>query len=239
METNVLIAKTQLGKVCPGLPACSRDTSATNTRLLLLSHTQLPSVHNLYCSLAVLQVKKTTFNSSPADRAYGAVQPPDAEGARAVISTWKPHVPNPHAKPGPDFLAMNKAAADTGLVSSGQFKAFRWAEAACGLGEPAAGRGACCMEYATLLLLPLCARRYVHPMHLRTGVEGVSKHTPALPSDKDHTFTYGKPAAYRCVRAGVTAPAHASSWAQAACSMCSPSTGSSQQPAVRVGYSLK
>jgi hypothetical protein len=74
-----------------------------------------------------MQVKRTTFNSSPPDRAYGAVQPPDAEGARAVISTWKPHVPNPHAKPGPDFLAMNRAAADTGLVSSSQFKAFRWA----------------------------------------------------------------------------------------------------------------
>lgn len=122
METNVLIAKTQLGKV-----------------------------------------KQTVFNTSSPDRAYGAVQPPDAEGARAVISTWKPHVPNPHAKPGPDFLAMNRAAADTGLVSSGQFKAFR----------------------------------YVHPMHLRTGVEGVSKQAPALPSDKDHSFTYGKPAAYR------------------------------------------
>lgn len=43
----------------------------------------------------------------------------------AVISTWKGHIPNPHSKPGPDFLAMNAAAADTGLVSSGQFKAFR------------------------------------------------------------------------------------------------------------------
>jgi hypothetical protein len=34
-------------------------------------------------SAAVLQVKKTTFNNSPPDKAYGAVLPPDAEGARA------------------------------------------------------------------------------------------------------------------------------------------------------------
>jgi hypothetical protein len=45
-------------------------------------------------------------------------------------------------------------------------------------------------------------------MHLRTGVEGVSKQAPALPSDKDHSFTYGKPAAYRCGRVMVSGSAH-------------------------------
>jgi hypothetical protein len=45
--------------------------------------------------------------------------------ASAVISKWQEHVPNPHAKPGPDFRAMNKAAADSGLVSSTQVRNFR------------------------------------------------------------------------------------------------------------------
>lgn len=80
-----------------------------------------------------------------------------------------------------------------------------------------------CTAAPLLLVLLLCARRYVHPMHLHTGVEGVSKQAPALPSDKDHNFTYGKPAAYRCGRAVLPAQ-HMQA---AACSMCSPSTSSS------------
>lgn len=43
----------------------------------------------------------------------------------AVISSWQEHVPNPHAKPGPDFRAMNKAAADSGLTCSQQLRSFR------------------------------------------------------------------------------------------------------------------
>ncbi len=42
-----------------------------------------------------------------------------------MISTWAGHVPNPHAKPGPDYLAMNKAAADSGLTKSKQIRGFR------------------------------------------------------------------------------------------------------------------
>eukprot|EP00775_Hariotina_reticulata_P003480 gene3479-3749_t len=84
MRSNVLIAKTELGKV-----------------------------------------KKTTFNNSTADKTYGMQLSSDTEGAREVTSSWKEHEPNPHAKPGPDYLAMNKAAADGGLVSSSQVKEFR------------------------------------------------------------------------------------------------------------------
>ncbi|KAF8056223.1 CFAP77 [Scenedesmus sp. PABB004] len=84
MKTNVLIAKTELGKV-----------------------------------------KRTTFNGSPPDSVYGAAAATDAEGARAVISSWREHSPNRHAKPGPDIKAMNRAAADSGLVSSTQVRGFR------------------------------------------------------------------------------------------------------------------
>eukprot|EP00882_Tetradesmus_deserticola_P029409 GHRQ01032943.1.p1 GENE.GHRQ01032943.1~~GHRQ01032943.1.p1 ORF type:complete len:211 (+),score=68.48 GHRQ01032943.1:1319-1951(+) len=84
MKTNVLISKTELGKV-----------------------------------------KRTTFNNSSPDTIYGAAMAHDAESARQVISTWQEHVPNPHAKPGPDFRAMNKAAAASGLVSSNQIRTFR------------------------------------------------------------------------------------------------------------------
>jgi hypothetical protein len=38
---------------------------------------------------------------------------------------WKGHKPNPHSKPGPDYLAMNKLAADHGLVSCSSQRAFR------------------------------------------------------------------------------------------------------------------
>ncbi|WIA42582.1 hypothetical protein OEZ86_008559 [Tetradesmus obliquus] len=122
MKTNVLISKTELGKV-----------------------------------------KRTTFNHSSPDTTYGAAMPHDAEGAWQVISKWQEHVPNPHAKPGPDFRAMNKAAADSGLVSSTQIRTFREG----------------------------------HPATLKTGVESVTKAAPRLPSDKDPSFTYGKPATYR------------------------------------------
>ncbi len=41
--------------------------------------------------------------------------------------------------------------------------------------------------------------RATHPATLRTGVEGVTKAEPKLPSDKNPQFTYGKPGSYRCV----------------------------------------
>jgi hypothetical protein len=47
------------------------------------------------------------------------------------------------------------------------------------------------------LTLAAVSCRYVRPITLRTGVEGVAKQPPALPSDKDNGFTYGQPAAYR------------------------------------------
>eukprot|EP00879_Flechtneria_rotunda_P008519 GHRR01008925.1.p1 GENE.GHRR01008925.1~~GHRR01008925.1.p1 ORF type:complete len:267 (+),score=76.73 GHRR01008925.1:279-1079(+) len=122
MRTNVLIAKTPLGKV-----------------------------------------KKTTFNNAPSTTVYGMSMPADSENARAVTSSWKEHVPNPHAKPGPDFRAINKAAADSGLTDTRDIKTFR----------------------------------KEHPATLKTGVEGLKKAAPELPSDRDPQYTYGRPAGYR------------------------------------------
>lgn len=74
-----------------------------------------------------------------------------------VISSWKAHEPNPHAKPGPDFKAMNKLAADSGLVSSGAFRTFRYARmTCCGAGillarqQVQAGRAVCVLNSAPI-----------------------------------------------------------------------------------------
>lgn len=53
------------------------------------------------------------------------------------------------------------------------------------------------MSFSFSPLFSPCLRD-VHPITLRTGVEGVAKPPAALPSDNDPAFTYGKPAAYRC-----------------------------------------
>lgn len=71
------------------------------------------------------QVHKTTFNTLPASHEYGYEIPKDPEGAGAVINTWKPHVANPHSKPGPDIKAMNRLAATHGLTEAPQQRPFR------------------------------------------------------------------------------------------------------------------
>ena len=75
---------------------------------------------------------------------------------------WKPHQPNPHARPGPDYRAMNKLAADAGLVKAAEQRNFR--------------------EQNTMLL--------------KKGAE-VRKPPPALPSDAEPGFVYGKPGKHR------------------------------------------
>jgi len=39
--------------------------------------------------------------------------------------TWKEHEPNPNARPGPDFKAMNKAASHHGLTKAVEMRPFR------------------------------------------------------------------------------------------------------------------
>ncbi|GBF97323.1 hypothetical protein Rsub_10014 [Raphidocelis subcapitata] len=68
--------------------------------------------------------RKITF-ANPGDRVFGLKLPPDAEGAKEVTMTWKEHTPNPHAKPPPDFRAMNKIAVDSGLTRAAGLREFR------------------------------------------------------------------------------------------------------------------
>eukprot|EP00891_Asterochloris_glomerata_P002893 jgi/Astpho2/2893/Aster-x0546 len=71
------------------------------------------------------KIKRTTFATPPEDKVFGASRPQDPEGAREVIGIWKEHRPNPFAQPGPDFMAMNKKAALSGLTKSHQQHTFR------------------------------------------------------------------------------------------------------------------
>ena len=61
--------------------------------------------------LALVQVKKVTHKLPEKNFAYGINKPRQAEGAREVSMMWVAHKGNPDAKPGPDFMAMNKLAA--------------------------------------------------------------------------------------------------------------------------------
>ncbi|KAI8471426.1 MAG: hypothetical protein J3K34DRAFT_417093 [Monoraphidium minutum] len=73
--------------------------------------------------------RPTTFVSPDPGHVFGIKMPPDAEGAKQVTLMWKQHQPNPHAKPGPDFKAMNRLAADNGLTGTRGVRAFREAHA--------------------------------------------------------------------------------------------------------------
>ena len=52
-------------------------------------------------------------------------KPRDLEGARDVSMRWVEHQPNPDNKPGPDFIAMNKLAADDHIITSKDQITFR------------------------------------------------------------------------------------------------------------------
>mmetsp|Transcript_3522 Transcript_3522/g.5969 ORF Transcript_3522/g.5969 Transcript_3522/m.5969 type:complete len:107 (-) Transcript_3522:80-400(-) len=56
------------------------------------------------------KVKAITTALPPDDFAYGISRARDQEGAREVTFKWVTHKPNPDAKPGPDFKAMNSLA---------------------------------------------------------------------------------------------------------------------------------
>lgn len=71
------------------------------------------------------KVKRITTNLPHEDFAYGLPRPRDAEGAREVSMKWVEHRPNPDAKPGPDFKAMNKLAAIHEKTNSKEQRDFR------------------------------------------------------------------------------------------------------------------
>ncbi|KAK9803407.1 hypothetical protein WJX72_007555 [[Myrmecia] bisecta] len=71
------------------------------------------------------KVKRTTFQHPAEDKIFGITRAVDAEGAREVSMIWREHQPNPDDKPGPDFRAMNKLAATSGLTDSHDQRTFR------------------------------------------------------------------------------------------------------------------
>jgi len=73
------------------------------------------------------QVKpRGIFAKPPAeDFAFGISKARDAEGAREVSMKWVEHQPNPDSVPGPDFKAMNKAAAVNEVVTAKDLSGFR------------------------------------------------------------------------------------------------------------------
>lgn len=73
---------------------------------------------------SLVQVKKVTHKLPEKNFAYGINKPRQAEGAREVSMMWVAHKGNPDAKPGPDFMAMNKLAAGTCKKAS-EVRAFR------------------------------------------------------------------------------------------------------------------
>ncbi len=65
------------------------------------------------------------FGAVPDSFAFGVSKPQDPEGAREVSGLWKEHEKNPDAKPGPNYIAMNKQATLSGLTKSNEQLPFR------------------------------------------------------------------------------------------------------------------
>ena len=87
---------------------CGVNRKSQNTNVLLV-HSELG------------KSKRVTFelpSSKESGFVYGLEKPRDLEGARDVSMRWVEHQPNPDNKPGPDFIAMNKLAADEHIITS-------------------------------------------------------------------------------------------------------------------------
>mmetsp|Transcript_3521 Transcript_3521/g.5968 ORF Transcript_3521/g.5968 Transcript_3521/m.5968 type:complete len:244 (-) Transcript_3521:310-1041(-) len=73
------------------------------------------------------KVKAITTALPPDDFAYGISRARDQEGAREVTFKWVTHKPNPDAKPGPDFKAMNSLAVHNEVIKAKDQRDFRLA----------------------------------------------------------------------------------------------------------------
>ncbi|GFH07362.1 uncharacterized protein HaLaN_02150 [Haematococcus lacustris] len=78
------------------------------------------------------KVKPVTFSNAEPEHVFGYNVPRDPEGAREVTMIWKEHEPSPGQEgvgpggvPKPNFMAMNKTAAQSGLTTAKQLPAFR------------------------------------------------------------------------------------------------------------------
>lgn len=71
------------------------------------------------------KVRQTTFNLPGPQHTYGKALFREDEGTGEMIMSWMEHVPNPHARPGRDFKALNKNAVVSGMVTAKQQTDFR------------------------------------------------------------------------------------------------------------------
>lgn len=71
------------------------------------------------------KVKQTTYKLPGAHHTYGKALYREDEGTGEMIMSWMEHEPNPHAKPGRDFKALNKGAVVAGATTAKQQLEFR------------------------------------------------------------------------------------------------------------------
>eukprot|EP00238_Polyblepharides_amylifera_P014912 CAMPEP_0196579448 /NCGR_PEP_ID=MMETSP1081-20130531/22006_1 /TAXON_ID=36882 /ORGANISM="Pyramimonas amylifera, Strain CCMP720" /LENGTH=248 /DNA_ID=CAMNT_0041899051 /DNA_START=6 /DNA_END=752 /DNA_ORIENTATION=- len=82
-------------------------------------------VNTLLLKAELGKVKTITTTLPTEEFAYGLSRPRDAEGAREVTLKWVEHQPNPDAKPGPDFKAMNFLASVNDITTANEQRDFR------------------------------------------------------------------------------------------------------------------
>jgi hypothetical protein len=87
---------------------------------LIGSHTTRPSgkTNALLMKPALGAVKQTTYSLPGTNHAYGKALVREDEGTGELLMNWMEHKPNPHAKPGRDFKALNKRAVVAGLTTA-------------------------------------------------------------------------------------------------------------------------
>lgn len=69
--------------------------------------------------------KQSTYRLPGPAHTYGKALFREDEGTGEMIMTWMEHTPNPHARPGRDFKALNKHAVVAGATTAKQQLEFR------------------------------------------------------------------------------------------------------------------
>eukprot|EP00306_Pavlova_sp_CCMP459_P022299 CAMPEP_0185558762 /NCGR_PEP_ID=MMETSP1381-20130426/52939_1 /TAXON_ID=298111 /ORGANISM="Pavlova sp., Strain CCMP459" /LENGTH=434 /DNA_ID=CAMNT_0028172333 /DNA_START=23 /DNA_END=1324 /DNA_ORIENTATION=+ len=69
--------------------------------------------------------RQTTYNLPGPEHTYGKALFREDEGTGEMIMSWMEHKPNPHAKPGRDFKALNKRAVVSGAATAKAQTDFR------------------------------------------------------------------------------------------------------------------
>lgn len=92
----------------------------------LIGHTRPSAKTNALLTKPELgTVKQTTYSLPGPHHAYGKAMQREAEGTGELLMNWMEHKPNPHAKPGRDFKALNKRAVVAGLTTAKATSIYR------------------------------------------------------------------------------------------------------------------